>query len=107
MNAFRLATVAVCAAGLCACASKMADPVALTEQGNVSTSLYFPGAPAGARVLVDGADAGEALLFDGRKTVLTVAPGNHRVVVQAGGPPALYDRTVFVGAGSRLAIKVR
>jgi hypothetical protein len=101
MNPFRWALVALSAASLGACAY----PVATVEQGNVSTSLYFPDAPVGAHVMIDGADAGEAILFDGRKTVLTVTPGKHHVVIPGGAAP-LYDQSVYVGAGSRLAIKV-
>ncbi len=84
--------------------SGCAYPVATTDQGGPSAGLYFPGARPGAVVSIDGAAAGVAASFDGRKTLLTVTPGPHRVRVQA-GDATLYDQSVFVGPGSRLAIK--
>lgn len=84
--------------------SGCAYPIATTDQGAVSAGLYFPGARPGAIVSVDGAPAGVAARFDGRKTLLTVSPGPHRVRIQM-GDAILYDQSVFVGAGSRMAIK--
>jgi hypothetical protein len=83
-----------------------AYPVATVEQGVAHSSLYFVGAPVDARVLIDGADAGAAGVYDGRKSVLRVEPGKHHVVVSS---PAgnLYDQQIYVGEDSRLAIEVR
>jgi len=46
-----------------------AYPSSQTEQGTASGQLYFPGAPTGAHVLLDGQDVGMASLFDGRQTL--------------------------------------
>jgi hypothetical protein len=80
-------------------------PSAMVEQGGNNASLYFPRAAVGMRVILDGIDAGEALSFDGKKNVLGVQPGPHRVAVRQGAA-TLYDRQVYVGADSRVAIEV-
>lgn len=80
-------------------------PSAMVEQGGNNASLYFPRAAAGMRVFLDGIDAGEALSFDGKKNVLGVQPGPHRVAVRQGAA-TVYDRQVYVGADSRVAIEV-
>ena len=86
---------------LAACAS---FPNETAEQGAASAALYFPNATFGARVSVDGSDAGEASLFDGKWRVLTVTPGNHHVVIKLDSA-VLQDQIVFVGMGSRVAVK--
>jgi len=80
-------------------------PLSTVEQGANSGSLYFPRASAGVRVILDGVDAGDATLFDGRKSVLGVMPGPHRVALRQ-GIATLYDRQIYVGADARLAIEV-
>jgi hypothetical protein len=85
--------------------SGCAYPVATVEQGAASSGLYFPGAPVGATVSIDGVGAGEAATFDGRKVLLTIATGSHRVRVESAGA-VLYDQSVYIGPGARLAIKV-
>ena len=82
-----------------------AYPTAMVEQGGNNASLYFPRAAVGMRVVLDGVDAGEALSFDGKKNVLGVQPGPHRVAVRQGAA-TLYDRQIYVGADSRVAIEV-
>lgn len=98
----------ICAAvlGLSAAACAPSYPASTVSQGAQDGRLWFSGAPAGARVLIDGVDAGEAALFDGRKAILEVAPGRHVVEVVAAGTP-IHAETVMVGAGSRTQIKVR
>ncbi len=96
-----MATVALIGA-LAACAY----PVSTVEQGGVLTALYFPNASAEARVILNGVDAGNAAAFDGRRSVLTVEPGKHRVVIMTGST-VIYDNQIYVGSGSRLAIEVR
>ena len=78
-------------------------PSSQTEQGTASGQLYFPGAPVGAHVFVDGQDVGIASSFDGNQ-VLSVAPGTHRVVVSLGGS-ALIDKKYYVDAGAKVAVK--
>ncbi|MEW6017369.1 MAG: hypothetical protein AB1760_04760 [Pseudomonadota bacterium] len=78
-------------------------PASSTLQGAPPSGLYFK-APAEAQVWLDGAHAGAASAYDGKKAVLSVAPGAHRVVIRS-GDRSLYDNTVYVGAGSRIAIE--
>ena len=80
-----------------------AYPNSQTDQGTAAGQLYFPGAPADARVLVDGQDVGMAGSFDGRQ-MLSVAPGTHRVVVSSGGG-ALIDKKYYVDAGAKVAVR--
>ena len=102
MKPIHLAIAVATAVLLNACAY----PVSSIDQGGATTGIYFPGVPEGARAHVDGIDAGEAILFDGHKAILTISSGNHRVVV-SNGEITLYDKNIYVGAGARLAIKVR
>jgi hypothetical protein len=78
----------------------------IQQGGNMQGGLYFEGAPVGARVMVDGADAGEVTVYDGTEAILAVEPGTHRVVVTTGGS-TIYDEQVFVGSGSRVQIGIR
>jgi len=80
-------------------------PMSMVEQGTNGGSLYFPGAIAGARVFIDGTDMGDATAYDGRRAVLGVTAGPHRVALRQGGN-TLYDRQVYVGADARVAIEV-
>lgn len=83
-----------------------AYPVSSVEQGGASSAIYFKGAPSGTEAFIDGASSGDASTYDGRKAVLTVPYGTHRVVVKAGGT-ILVDQTVYVGQGQRVSIKVQ
>lgn len=95
------ALAGVCGFFLAACAY----PTTTVEQGSSPAALFFSGAPSGVRVLVDGVDAGDATAFDGRRQLLTVAPGRHSIrVVSSSGD--LYSNDVYVGAGARLEIRV-
>jgi hypothetical protein len=78
----------------------------IEQGGNMVTGIYFEGAPAGARLMLDGADAGEAAAFDGSAAILAVSPGTHNVVVTAGGRE-IYNEQVYVGSGSRVSIRVQ
>jgi len=79
------------------------SPHSQTEQGTAAGQLYFPGAPAGAHVMVDGQDVGMASSFDGRQT-LSVAPGTHRVVVGSGAS-VFIDKKYYVDAGAKVAVR--
>lgn len=92
-----------CLAGALMLAACGKYPASSTLQGAPPSGLYFK-APAEAHVWLDGAHAGAASAFDGKKAVLSVTPGPHRVVVRS-GDRSLYDKTVYVGAGSRMAIE--
>jgi hypothetical protein len=78
-------------------------PHSQTEQGTAAGQLYFPGAPAGAHVLVDGQDVGMASSFDGRQT-LSVTPGTHRVVVGSGAS-AFIDKKYYIDSGAKVAVR--
>jgi hypothetical protein len=93
------------ALGACALVAGCAYPVSTVVQGSASAGLFFSGAPIDAHVWVDGVDAGVASTFDGKKMVLTVAPGRHQVVVKGSGA-LIYDQPVFVGAENKIEIKV-
>lgn len=97
---FGLAILAAGVLGGCA------YPVSTVEQGGASSSVYFKGAPPGSQVFIDGVSSGDAAAYDGRKAVLVVPSGAHRVVVKAGGT-LLVDQSVYVGEGQRVSIKVQ
>ena len=100
-------TILFLSIGLVLAVTACAYPSGSIQQGgNVQGGLYFEGAPIGARVMLDGADAGEVAAFDGNAAILAVAPGMHNVVVTAGGS-TIYDEQVFVGSGSRVQIGIR
>lgn len=88
-------------ATLCGCAY----PTSSIVQGADSSGIFVVSAPLAAHLFVDGRDVGEAASFDGKKSFFAVDPGQHRVAVQGSGG-SLYDRTVYVGVGSRVSIKV-
>jgi hypothetical protein len=85
-------------------AAGCAYPVSSVEQGSSASALYFSPAFAAAHVWVDGADMGVASAFDGKKSVLPVTSGRHRVVVKGDGAP-LFDQPVYVGPGSQVEVK--
>jgi hypothetical protein len=88
-------------ASLAACAY----PRSTVEQGELPSGVYFSHASAEARVFIDGADAGLAATYDGRKAILPISPGRHQIAVRAGGS-TLVDKPVYIGAGSRLEIGI-
>jgi hypothetical protein len=94
----RLVTLAVISV-LSACAS----PHSSVDQGAANGLLTFPGAPADARVSLDGQDAGPANAYAGDHA-LSVKPGTHRVVVTTGGG-TLLDKKYYVDAGAKVVVR--
>jgi hypothetical protein len=67
--------------------------------------LIVTGVPAGAWVLVDGVQSGDAQEAPNRTRVLTVAPGTHTVEVKT-GDRIVYRESTDVAAGDRRVITV-
>lgn len=80
-----------------------AYPNSRVDQGAESGLLTFPGAPADARVSLDGQDAGLATAYGGDHA-LSVAPGTHRVVVTTGSG-TLLDKKFYVDAGAKVVVR--
>jgi hypothetical protein len=83
-----------------------AYPVSTTQQGGTDTTLTLSSAPAGARLLVDGADVGDAEQYTGGKFSVNVRPGKHRVAIVLNGE-TIYSSEVYAGAGANTEIEVR
>jgi hypothetical protein len=79
-----------------------AYPTSTVQQGSMPGELFFPAAQAGARVEVDGVDAGLASAYNGVQT-LAVAPGPHRVIVRQQNR-IIIDRAVYIDAGAKVAV---
>lgn len=99
-----LSLIALFAVGGTACAPSY--PASTVSQGTRDSIIWVSGAPAGARVVVDGVDAGEAARFDGRVATLTVPPGRHSVEIISGGT-LVYSQTLMLASGTRVEVKVR
>jgi hypothetical protein len=80
-----------------------AYPNSRVDQGAENGLLTFPGAPADARVSLDGQDAGPANAYS-RDHALSVKPGTHRVVVTTGAG-TLLDKKYYVDAGAKVAVQ--
>ena len=81
-----------------------AYPSTTIRQG-AATELYVPHAPADAVLLVDGKSAGPAAYYDGKKRSYPVEPGTHIVLITGSGG-TLLQKSIYVGAGSKLALEV-
>lgn len=83
-----------------------AYPVSTIQQGAEQSALFVPNAPVGAMVEVDGRILGPAIAADGKKAaILPVSAGKHRVVVK-GANGSLFDKEIYVGAGSKVAVEL-
>jgi len=78
-------------------------PAPVTQQGGSPGQLYFPDAPPGAIVIIDGVGMGPASSFDGRQ-VIEVKSGTHRIVLTTNGTPIL-DKRYYVDAGAKVAVR--
>ena len=70
-------------------------------QGAAPASLMVLNAPAGARVLVDGREAG----IVGQASDIPLAVGRHQVVIEA-ADRVLHTQAVYVSAGARVEVRV-
>ena len=100
----RFLSLLLAGAVLAGCAT--AYPASSVQQGSEDGVIVLTGAHAGAHLLADGVDKGEAAAFDGAKGALHLAPGPHRIRIIDGSNTVL-DEPVYVGAGSRIELKVR
>lgn len=82
-----------------------AYPVSTVSQGSAPTGLFVSGAPAEATLVVDGVLVGLATAFDGKKAMLPVQPGKRHVVVRS-SVGVLFDKDIYVGAGSKVAVEL-
>ena len=84
--------VVVCVGLLVSCSM----PTGTTVSKNENPGLLVAGAPAGAVLIVDGIDMGQARQYAGN-TALPVVPGRHVVEVRSGNV-VIYREEVYVGA---------
>lgn len=68
-------------------------------------TIAVQGAPAGARLFVDGLDMGDAAGFNGKLGVLIVEPGTHVVEVRV-GPRVLHSERIYVAGGDTRVVKI-
>ncbi len=68
-------------------------------------SLSVKNAPADAVLFVDNMDMGSAAQYDGKKKVLPVERGKHRVVVKCGNT-TVYSQEMYAGGGETRTIQL-
>ena len=68
-------------------------------------SVVIQNAPEDAVLLVDGLDMGRASLYEGKKKVLLLEPGTHKVEVMHNGE-MIHSEIIFLGDGETKALKV-
>ncbi|WP_417491508.1 PEGA domain-containing protein [Maricaulis sp.] len=81
-------------------------PERQTTMGGEMARIAFSDAPAGANVYIDNLAYGLAESFQVGQRVLEIAPGRHRVRVEANGHVYL-DREIFAGRGAVLEIDIQ
>ncbi|MDZ8118481.1 hypothetical protein [Pontiella agarivorans] len=69
---------------------------AKVEQKDARPTLGIAGAPAGAKLFVDGLDMGPAARFNGKAGVLLVESGKHQIEVRSPSGAVLYTEEVFL-----------
>ena len=68
-------------------------------------SLVLQNAPKGAVLLVDGLEMGKASLYNGRKKVLLLEPGAHKVELMRQGV-LIHSEKIFLGDGETKTLNV-
>ena len=77
------------------------------EQKDIRPTIGVNGAPKGAILYVDGLAMGPARNYDGKKRVLRVETGTHRVEVKAADGQVLYAETLFLGDSTARILKIQ
>ncbi len=70
-------------------------PSSTVRSVDARPALSIKGAPASARLFIDGLDMGAANTYNGDPQVLILAPGTHKVSILDGGK-VLYEQSIFV-----------
>lgn len=71
------------------------------SQGAAPASLVVTNAPQGARILIDGREAG----IVGQTPSIPVSAGRHEVTIESAGQ-RLHSQAVFVSAGARVEVRI-
>lgn len=61
------------------------------------SSLAFVGAPKDSMLSIDGLYIHSLHLYDGKRQVLSVEPGTHKIIVKDKNGNVLYAETIFLG----------
>jgi hypothetical protein len=76
------------------------------EQADSRPAIGVTGAPEGATLFVDGLEMGLASKFDGKKHVLLVESGTHKIEVKSAAGGLLHSETVFLSSSTTMLIRV-
>lgn len=87
-------------------AAACAYPVSTVDQGGGPSGIYFPDAPAGSSVNIDGNPLASASAHARAKTILLLPSGRHRIVMRGPDGTVLYDQEVYLGDSSQIAVRV-
>ena len=99
MNKRTIAAALLCAALTSGCVQNYASRE--VTQGAAPATLVVTNAPQGARILVDGREAG----IVGQTPSIPMAVGRHEVVIEFGGQ-RLHSQAVYVSAGAAVEVRV-
>lgn len=86
-------------------ASGCVYPTSNIQTTDTRPAIAIAGAPEGAQLVVDGLDMGMASLYDGKKHVLLLEKGMHKICVQMGSM-VIHSSEVFLDDGIRKTISV-